>query len=97
MIDEIHIITYCNEQVYSNYHKKDDIVQKLQYSDAINTIVGYKIWESAQHISLFSGFNKHHYLNGVVIGKSQRISHRVIKFSIDQSTGDQIAEFEDIL
>lgn len=75
-MNDIREITYCNEQVYSNYHRKDEIKNKLEYNDAVNTIIGYVVWETDTHISLFQGFNRTMYLNGVVISKGQIITEK---------------------
>lgn len=75
-MNDIREITYCNEQIYSNYHRKDEIRKQFEYNEAINTVIGYVVWETDTHIGLFQGFNRNLYLNGVVIGKGQIIDTR---------------------
>ena len=91
-MNDLREITYCNEQVYSNYHRRDEIIEKLKYNDAINTVVGYVIWETDTHISLFQGFNRIMYLNGIVIGKGQIIDQRQLNEEQEINSDDLASE-----
>lgn len=82
-LDNILILTYRNEQVFSNYFDKDSINNTMSLNDTLITVIGYRAWSSPDYIAVFSGFNRLKYFNGVKIGKNQIVQAQTIATDLD--------------